>query len=44
MKMKSDNRALRIINSSEGRIGYVVAWLFGVPVSLLFLIFLIRGH
>lgn len=33
-----------IIQSETGRIGYVIAWLLGVPASLLFLIFLIRGH
>jgi hypothetical protein len=34
----------QIIENEKGRIGYVIAWLFGVPVSLLFVIFLIRGH
>lgn len=28
----------------KGRVGYLIAWLFGVPASLLFFIFLIRGH
>jgi hypothetical protein len=27
----------------EGAIGYVVLWILGVPASLLFLVFLIRG-
>ena len=27
----------------KGRIGYVIAWLLGVPASVLFVIFLIRG-
>lgn len=31
-------------NSEAGRIGYIIAWLMGVPASLLLLIFLIRGH
>jgi hypothetical protein len=26
-----------------GAIGYIVLWLLGVPASLLFLIFLVRG-
>ena len=33
-----------IILNQEGAIGYVLAWLLGVPASLLLLIFLIRGH
>lgn len=38
------NRAFSLINNEQGKIGYLVAWLFGVPVSVLFVIFLIRGH
>ena len=34
----------RQVENQAGRIGYVVAWLLGVPASLLFVIFLIRGH
>ena len=30
--------------SETGRIGYVVAWLLGVPAWLLFIVFLMRGH
>lgn len=29
--------------NQEGKIGYLVAWLLGVPASVLFVIFLIRG-
>lgn len=36
--------ALAMLNDQSGKIGYIIAWLFGVPVSLLFVIFLIRGH
>jgi hypothetical protein len=32
------------IANQEGRIGYIIAWLMGVPASVLLLIFLIRGH
>jgi hypothetical protein len=28
----------------SGRIGYLIAWLLGVPASVLLVIFLIRGH
>ncbi len=38
------NTLKSILKSEEGRIGYLIAWLFGVPVSVLFVIFLIRGH
>ena len=27
----------------EGKIGYIFLWLMGVPASLLFVIFLLRG-
>lgn len=34
---------LPVLKSQEGAIGYIVAWLLGVPASVLLLIFLIRG-
>lgn len=34
----------KIAQSEDGKIGYIIAWLLGVPASLLFIIFLIRGH
>ena len=27
----------------EGRIGYILLWLIGVPIPVLFLIYLLRG-
>ena len=27
----------------EGKMGYILAWLLGVPIPILFLIFLLRG-
>ena len=27
----------------EGKVGYILAWLLGVPIPVLFLIFLLRG-
>ena len=27
----------------DGAIGYILAWVLGVPVSVLFLIFILRG-
>lgn len=32
-----------VLMNQNGRIGYIIAWLLGVPASLLFVIFLIRG-
>ena len=32
-----------LANNEEGAIGYIAAWLLGVPASVLFLIFLMRG-
>jgi hypothetical protein len=33
----------RILDSEEGAIGYILAWLMGVPAIVLFAIFLLRG-
>ena len=33
-----------ILQQQAGRIGYLIAWLLGVPAWLLLMIFLIRGH
>lgn len=34
---------LRLKNKQEGAMGYIIMWAMGVPVSVLFLIFLVRG-
>lgn len=34
---------MTILKNQEGAIGYVIAWLLGVPASILLLVFLIRG-
>jgi len=31
------------MNKEKGAIGYILLWLMGVPETLLFLIFLLRG-
>jgi len=36
-------REYRALKESEGAIGYILMWLMGVPASLLFVIFLLRG-
>jgi hypothetical protein len=30
-------------NDEKGAIGYILMWLMGVPASLLFIVFLMRG-
>jgi hypothetical protein len=32
-----------IVEDEQGAIGYMVMWLLGVPASLLFVVFLLRG-
>jgi hypothetical protein len=32
-----------VMNKEKGAIGYILMWLMGVPASLLFLIFILRG-
>ena len=31
------------VKNEEGAIGYIFMWLLGVPASVLFLVFLLRG-
>ena len=37
------NDVVRVLGNQHGRIGYLVAWLLGVPASVLLVIFLIFG-
>jgi hypothetical protein len=32
-----------LARDEEGAIGYIAAWLLGIPASVLFIIFLMRG-
>jgi hypothetical protein len=32
-----------IMKSQEGKMGYILLWLLGVPIPILILIFLLRG-
>jgi hypothetical protein len=34
---------LLLARDEKGAIGYILAWLLGVPASVLFVIFLLRG-
>ena len=40
MRILTDNRLYR---RQEGALGYILLWAMGVPASLLFLVFLLRG-
>jgi hypothetical protein len=40
---KGTEMRLYKLKNEEGKIGYLILWLLGVPVSLLLLIFLLRG-
>lgn len=31
------------VRKQEGKIGYIIAWALGVPIPVLFLVFLLRG-
>lgn len=42
--MNRSNRFRDLVNTEEGRIGYLIAWLLGVPSSVLLIVFLLRGH
>lgn len=39
-KLKSD---VKLPGKQEGAIGYILAWLVGIPIPILFVIFLLRG-
>ncbi len=32
-----------ILHSQDGKIGYIFAWLLGIPIPILLLIFFLRG-
>jgi hypothetical protein len=36
-------RMSRLLDQEQGAIGYIFLWLLGVPASVLFVIFLLRG-
>lgn len=36
-------RPSELLTRQQGAIGYIVLWAMGVPASLLFLVFLLRG-
>lgn len=34
---------LRNIKSNQGKVGWAILWLLGVPIPILFLLFVLRG-
>jgi hypothetical protein len=40
-QMLRDYRNLR--SAQEGKVGYILLWALGVPIPILFLIYLLRG-
>jgi hypothetical protein len=45
-KEQNDNRkemSPSLVKDEQGAIGYILAWLLGIPASVLFVIFLLRG-
>lgn len=36
--------ATRMVRSEAGKIGYALLWLLGIPLPILLIIYLIRGH
>jgi hypothetical protein len=41
--MKHEDKWEKILSSESGKLGYLLAWLMGVPASILVIIFLLRG-
>lgn len=39
----SRDKAVRWVRTQEGKIGYILLWALGVPIPILFLIYLLRG-
>lgn len=36
-------KAIKLIKNEEGKVGWLLLWLVGVPVPILLIFFLIRG-
>ena len=42
-QQQKDERPTSFIRNEDGAIGYILAWMLGVPTTLLVVIFLLRG-
>jgi hypothetical protein len=36
-------KSLKTFRNQEGKIGYILLWLLGIPIPILIVIFLVRG-
>ena len=36
-------KSFKIFRSQEGKIGYILLWLLGIPIPILIVIYLLRG-
>jgi hypothetical protein len=36
-------KCLKTFRNQEGKIGYILLWLLGIPIPILIVIFLVRG-
>ncbi len=39
----TENDAINRLNNEQGKVGWIVLWLLGVPIPVLFILFLLRG-
>lgn len=39
----NENNAISRLNNESGKIGWIFLWLIGVPIPVLFVLFLLRG-
>ena len=42
--MRRTNQVMRSAGREAGKIGWALLWLLGVPLPILIIIYLIRGH
>jgi len=40
---RKSKQGMRWMRSQEGKMGYVIAWLIGIPLPILIIVFLLRG-
>jgi hypothetical protein len=42
-RSKIGGGAMKILKDQQGKIGWILLWALGVPIPLLFILFLVRG-
>jgi CHASE3 domain sensor protein len=43
MGQKVENKAVEILENSQGAMGWIFMWLIGIPIPILVVLFLLRG-